>query len=791
MSKPRSVLTLFAAGWICLLCPHDGWSERPKTLAEFSAQLGEETRKAYDASPFLNISKDYFARIVRDPAAKAKQNETTLGPDWRIYLPKGAGPITERMANHLHDFLHERMELKLEISHGIPLEPKGIILSESDWIEEGKPKPEGAEDGFQIYIKPEQIIINGEGARGVRDGIVKLVDLIGFRQAPILKLGYETYRPRLRYRLGAIPWQGDYKDLVFMGYNTVFVSGGNLHEMSRSSWIPELIERQNPALLDNLKVTVDKAQEYGLRTFAFLSTRQKYAGDHAVFQANPELRGALTWSKDGEYVLCTQHPLVQKFLQESIEDVFEAAPQLDGVAVIIGGEGFYHCFMRPFEAEKGHTNCKRCEAIGPEKVVANLCNLMADAARAVNPEAIVAAWPYSAEHVWSVDKAQIGTIQNFGPGTALLTEIEKDEYVKKGEKVNKHLWDYSIDLIGPGERAKKQIAACTEKDIPVFLKSEPELSFEAPRLSHIPCMDRWWDRADALASCGATGAFVFPAFRPNYGTVAAEVAKYAWWDPVGSKESVLTKLSERIAGLKGGRHLRKAWRHVSMAVEFAPELPPYYTGPYYLGPMHPMCADREAELPDVFLGYYLFYAEITDKEGLIPRPIYFMDPRGDVAVFGDFYRRMERELSRAAKAVDKGELVVPERLKILFLSEATPIRFFYRTARTHANFYESCAIRDRIGELTSKQDLTPHETKEAGDIYGRWLEILHDERENTEAAIPLLEKDVRLDPYYGSDHSFAHGVEIIAAKMEILDHEIEIYLPSVAEKLGLTADQKR
>lgn len=759
-------------------------AERPKTLAEFGAELGEATRKAYDASPFMDFSKDYFARFSRNPEARPTDSETMIEADWKIILPEGASDLTVKMAGHLSDFLKRRMGIALDIQTGVSSTGKGIFLSETDWIEEGIDR-QAPNDRFQIYVKPGLVYLNGEGPRAVRDAIVKLVDAMGFREAPILQLGFETHEPRLKYRLGATPWGGDYKDLVFMGFNTVFVAGGNLHELSESSWIPELKSRQNPVLLNNLRTAVAKAAEYGLYTFTFLDTRQKYPKDHEVFAAHPELRGALTWSEDGEYVLCTEHPLMQRYLEESIKDVFEAAPGLEGAALIIGGEGFYHCFMRPFGVPKGRTNCSRCDPIGADQAVANLCNRLAKSAREAAPNAVIAAWPYSAEHVWSADKTQSGFLGRLEPGTALLTEIEKDEYVQKGENISKHLWDYSIDLIGPGERARKQIEICAGRNIPVFLKSEPELSFEAPRLSHIPSMDRWWDRAEALASCGATGAFVFPAFRPNYGTVAAEISKYAWWTPVEDKESLLARLAARVAGAEGGPHLREAWREVSKAVEFSPELPPYYTGPYYLGPMHPMCADRDAQLPEVFMGYYLFYAEMTDAEGLKPRPTYFKDPRGDVKVFGDYYRRMERSLAAASAAVDRAEAVVPERLRIVFLSEATPIRFFHRTARTHANFYESCQIRDRLRELAAKAKLERNESTEAAALYERWMEVLRDERENALAAAPLLELDVRLDPYYGGDHSFAHGSEMLQAKLAILNEEIEVYLPTVARKLGV------
>ena len=192
--------------------------------------------------------------------------------------------------------------------------------------------------------------------------------------------------------------------------------------------------------------------------------------------------------------------------------------------------------MRPYGVEKGHTNCERCEAIGAETVVANLCNLLAEAARRVNPEAEVLAWPYSAGHVWSADMAQTGFIRRLKPGTAILTEFVKDSVMEKPEGVRKSLWDYSIDLIGPGERAKQQIEACHAAGIPIRVLSMIEETFEASLLPHIPCMDRWADRAEAMTSSGADSVFVFQ-MGPYDASSAAEINKFLWWDPAPDKRT--------------------------------------------------------------------------------------------------------------------------------------------------------------------------------------------------------------------------------------------------------------
>jgi hypothetical protein len=561
-----------------------------------------------------------------------------------------------------------------------------------------------------------------------------------------------------------------------MGFNAVQLSGFDFYALSRSDAIPGLESRRDPQALQRLAREASAARQYGLKTFFRTSTVKKFAKDDAIFMKRPEMRGALTWKADGDYILCSEHPLVQQFYRETVEGIFRAAPDLDGMQIIVGGEGFYHCFMRPFGVDKGHTTCPRCESLGPDKVVANLCNLLADAARRANPRAEISVWPYSAVHVWSADADQTGLIKALKPGTSLFTEIEKDENLTKAGGVIKALWDYSIDLIGPGERARRQISLCKTSGITVHLKSEPEISLEAPRLPHIPCLDRWFDRAGALASCGADGAWVFPAFRPNYGTSAAEVCRLAWWDPVPGREKALESLARRIAGRRGGSHLRKAWRLVSRAMGLMPEIPSYYRGPYYLGPAQPMCADPSAEVPRVFYGRFLFEAEATDAQGLSLQPTFITQPANRAPACESAYRRMEKLMQSAVAEIDAAGPLVERRHRLVFQAECSPIRWLYHTVRTEANFYESCRLRDR---LAAGQD--PAQSRKD---CRRWLTVLKDEKANAEAALPVMEADVRLDMYYGGDHTFSHGADMIRAKIKLIDREIRAYLPALAAKLG-------
>jgi hypothetical protein len=192
-----------------------------------------------------------------------------------------------------------------------------------------------------------------------------------------------------------------------------------------------------------------------------------------------------------------------------------------------------------------------------------------------------------------------------------------------------------------------------------------------------------------------------------------------------------------------------------------------------------MCTDPAAELPEVFYGRYLFWAELTPEEGLKLRPTFITSPRGDAPKFERLYRRMEGELAQAAEAIEAARPLVPQHCRLTFDAEASSTLWFYRTCRTHANFYESCRLRDGLRGYARHDPASSQSDGGIREHYRRWRDVLTDERDNTAAALPLAEADVRLDFHYGGDHTFSHTSDMIRAKLGILDHELSTVLPRV------------
>ncbi len=778
-----------------------------KAFEQLSDRVATDVALAYKTSRFSSLSKDYFFRFSRDPNAKPQKNETLVNNDWKIIYSANAEPLTGLMVGYLIDFFNRQMDVDIAskqlkskaLNNGIK---KAIILDESGGGDPNVPQ------SFTIKVTDNIILIQGVDYLGLRDGIVKLVDIIGFREAPILTVGEQIYRPRISIRAGVIPWMGSCRDLVFAGYNAQILTADknpltfgkvygdqlSLYSLSKSNAIPELKYLRDPDALQKLVRSAREARRHGLKVYCLFNTFERFPKDHPVFKAHPDIIGTLTWNKDGDYSLCTEHPLVIQYLTETVREVFKEIG-LDGVAIIVGAESFYHCYTFPYGAQLGHTTCPRCEKLGAETVVSNLCHHLLDAARQSNPQAQILAWPYQA-YPWSSDANQIEFIRRLKPGMGILTEVVNREVIEKPEGLKKIIFDYSIDPIGPGKRAVTQIKACHDHGIPIFIKSEPELSFEAPALPHVPCLDRRIERAEALATSGIEGVWIFPYFKPCYGTSSMESHKFFWWDPAPDKEQFLQKFAARLAGERAGPYLKKAWEYTSEAVDWSPEIYlPHYVGPYYLGPAHPMCADPEAKLPEIFYGNYLFHIERGAAEALKQKPLFDTSPcpsgadssTESIPLFGRFYKRMTESLAKAVKEIETAEPFVEQRHRLTFDAETLPIRWFYHTVRTQANFYESCQLRDQLLALAKKDSRTVKETAQAKKIYNRWRQVLLDEQKNAIDALLVINADVRLDFSLDDALSFPHASDMIDVKIKLINREINEYLPTVAKRCGFNA----
>ena len=125
---------------------------------EYTSPRSKEACLAYRASPFSQLSMDYFARFSRDPQAAPSEKEMVIGRTWRIRLLADAPPLTELMAGHLRDFLNQRMALNVSIERrsrdGLSKDSEKTITLLASGL--GGTSP--ARESFSITVEPQALL---------------------------------------------------------------------------------------------------------------------------------------------------------------------------------------------------------------------------------------------------------------------------------------------------------------------------------------------------------------------------------------------------------------------------------------------------------------------------------------------------------------------------------------------------------------------------------------------------------------------------------------------------------
>src|SRR5437763_14054302 len=175
--------------------------------------------------------------------------------------------------------------------------------------------------------------------------------------------------------------------------------------------------------LATLRDAATRAAAYGIKLY-FVAVSPKLPADHPLFKRLPDVRGAKLSHHPAAaavelHCLCSSSEDALGFHADVFGRMFRDVPDLGGVILIIGGESYYHCFMRASDAGIGKTNCRRCSGKVPEEVIANFLEVTADAIVSAKPQAEILGWTYSAQYFWSDEPHQLKLIDRLPEHVAL------------------------------------------------------------------------------------------------------------------------------------------------------------------------------------------------------------------------------------------------------------------------------------------------------------------------------------------------------------------------------------
>jgi hypothetical protein len=538
------------------------------------------------------ITGPLFSRSLRDAAARRAAEEIAIEDGWVL---TSASQSREMVANRIREFqqfLQIAMSVRIDLKRSEPLLPghRTIVAgTRQELPDEGKDlrKPES----FRLRIQDDNVLLCGYDERGVVLGLHFVEACMRLRRAPFLKIGEEMRVPAHSPRMTCAPFYSraelevpvdPYTDGLLgrisrAGFNAIWL-WCDLDAVAHSNVYPELDDgvRERQARLNAI---IGRAERHGVDVYMYLANRPLPA---SFFARHPEVKGSERNAYGGNYILCTSVLEARKHLTAAVHDLMQSVPKLRGVVLIIGGEGFFHCYTR-------ENTCPRCSRRTPQEIIAEFSESILTGARAGTPDAAVVLWPYSASNHWSQDDTkQAKLIAKLPEGITFLTEFAKEGAVSFGD-VTIPAYDYPISLVGPSARFVEQARLAKAKGLGFWVKTEHAIAMEFVPTPYIPVFFQWAERFERIRqSSEITGIFsnwMHYGFMPS---IAADLYFWHIWSQPPDTAELLGLIARRDFGAGSATHVVKAWLRFSEAIRQYPFSGSVAMGVVQKGPAHPL-----------------------------------------------------------------------------------------------------------------------------------------------------------------------------------------------------------
>ena len=476
--------------------------------------------------------------------------------------------------------------------------------------------------GFRTVVDANRIEVHAADASSLWAGWVHLEHAMRRAGGPALEKGEQKRQPAWEVQISPPTWGTNYavpdlspdfisdetfKALAHQGADAMLIYGDFLVYATGTDFT-ELHHPEAPKHLDLLRDATNRAANYGVKLY-YCAVGPKLLEDHALFKRLPQSRGAkLAWGQKQLHCLCSSDPQSLAFHGQVLGNIFQHAPQLAGLILIIGGESYYHCFMRAQGAAVGETNCPRCKGKRAEDVIASLLRTTAEAVHEHAPSAKLTAWPYSAQFFWSKDVNELDMIDRLPSAVGFLSEIDKDELLQK-DGYQKLIWDYSVEAERASQRITTQGQRCRERNRNLFVKCETSNGIELLHLPYVPSITRSARMWSSMRKLDPTGVLQRWGFIGMFDSAAERIAFKARWNDSFDPLTASKDVAKELVGDHAEEVLR-AWQKFDEAVAHIPILTTgaYYIGPAFLGPAHPLPV-WQGDTPDAFRGDLFYLAE--------------------------------------------------------------------------------------------------------------------------------------------------------------------------------------
>ena len=262
-----------------------------------------------------------------------------------------------------------------------------------------------------------------------------------------------------------------------VGINTIYTQGV-LYLLSEFPFEPSLSVGYEKRL-QNLKKLTERCARYGIKLFLYLNEPRSM--NRAFFDKHPELQGHV--EDDDHICLCTSTPEVQDYIKNAVESICRAAPLLGGFFCMAKSENLTNCYSHVFSS--ADCTCPRCREKSIGEVIGAFFAAVREGADRVNPD--IKIFDYS----WDCDdlETRFDVIDHLPERVAVESICESGIPYEIGG-VKSSVQDYSLNIVGPGERSLAMWKRAKERGLETVAKVQLNTTWECSTVPALPVLNK-------------------------------------------------------------------------------------------------------------------------------------------------------------------------------------------------------------------------------------------------------------------------------------------------------------
>ncbi len=231
--------------------------------------------------------------------------------------------------------------------------------------------------------------------------------------------------------------------------------------------------------IEALRKLTERAARFGIKVYMYINEPRSLP--ESFFEKRPELRGSELIN--GYPCLCSSHPEVHKYLHEALSSVCENVPLLGGFIAITQTENRTLCYSDGTDVSE-NVMCPVCGKRQPSEVIGDILRTMADAVYKTNPDIRFFYYSWTLEN--AIGKEQTEKTLAHLPKNVKVLEVSETGIPFEFGGVKDEIIDYSLSIIGPGERAKRMWKYAKNNGLETAAKIQINNSWEASTAPFIP-----------------------------------------------------------------------------------------------------------------------------------------------------------------------------------------------------------------------------------------------------------------------------------------------------------------